>query len=41
MLYEVITTNLHYITAATLRRIHCILTLFRRALEIEGYSDVV
>lgn len=32
-------TNLHYITAATLRRIHCILTLFRRALEIEGYSD--
>lgn len=32
-------TNLHYITAATLRRIHRILVLFRRSLEIEGYSD--
>ncbi len=32
-------TNLDYITAATLRRIHRILVLFRRSLEIEGYSD--
>lgn len=32
-------TNLRYITAATLRRIHRILALFRRSLEIEGYSD--
>jgi pyruvate, orthophosphate dikinase len=32
-------TNLRYITAATLRRIHRILVLFRSGLEIEGYSD--
>ncbi len=32
-------TNLHYITAATLRRIHRILAAFHRSLEIEGYSD--
>ena len=32
-------TNLRYITAGTLRRIHRILALFRRSLDIEGYSD--
>ncbi|MBN1447604.1 MAG: hypothetical protein JXA28_06705 [Bacteroidetes bacterium] len=32
-------TNLRYVTAATLRRIHRILAAFHRGLEIEGYSD--
>ncbi|MDT8324079.1 MAG: PEP/pyruvate-binding domain-containing protein, partial [Bacteroidota bacterium] len=32
-------TNLRYVTAGTLRRIHRILALFRRSLDIEGYSD--